>query len=424
MGQIVLIEFRVTNFRSFKDTQILRMTASAATEWKSSHTFASGEPSFPRMLRSCVIYGPNAAGKTNLLLGLQFVQAFILGSAALQEGNRILVKPFLFDERSRRGASEFEVMFVEKGVRYQYGFSVEPERVHREWLIAYPKGRPQRWFEREYNPKSKTYIWDIGSKLKGNHVVWRNATRSNALFLSTAIQLNNEQMRPVFNWFQNRLSVIAGLTQLNPNLTFQLFDKPGGKERLVNFIQTADLGIDDIAVKRDSIPAGFMLQAGVQITSPGPGAKAPEMLRMQTLHKIAGSKEFATLELAEESAGTIKLTNAAGAWLKVLANGEVLLFDELDNSLHPMIVRFLIGLFHNMKTNKNNAQLLFSTHDTSLLDGDLIRRDQTWFIEKDKQNASRLYPLIEFSPRKEEALGKGYLKGRYGALPYIGEPKF
>ncbi|MEK7856639.1 MAG: ATP-binding protein, partial [Acidobacteriota bacterium] len=283
---------------------------------------------------------------------------------------------------------------------------------------------PQRWFEREYSPKSKTYSWEIGSKLKGDHVVWRNSTRSNALFLSTAIQLNSAQMRPIFNWFQKRLSVIAASTQLNPGLTFELFNKPGGKDQLINFIQIADLGIDDIAVKRDSIPAGLVVTPGVQIMAPGPGAKAPEFLRMQTLHKIAGSKEFATLELAEESNGTIKLISAAGAWLKVLANGEVLLIDELDNSLHPMIVRFLIGLFHNTKTSKNNAQLLFSTHDTSLLDGDIFRRDQIWFIEKDKQNASRLYPLTEFSPRKEEALGKGYLKGRYGALPYIGEPKF
>ena len=142
------------------------------------------------------------------------------------------------------------------------------------------------------------------------------------------------------------------------------------------------------------------------------------------MHKIAGAKGLAEFELSEESTGTVKLLTSAGAWHKVLENGEVLFIDELDNSLHPMLVRFLIGLFHNSKTNKKDAQLFFSTHDTSLLDGDLFRRDQIWFIEKDKDRASHLYPLIEFSPRKEEALGKGYLKGRYGALPFIGEPKF
>ncbi|MFM9969371.1 MAG: AAA family ATPase, partial [Burkholderiales bacterium] len=131
----MLIEFRVSNFRSFRETQILRMTASAATEWHSTHTFESGQSAFPRVLRSSVIYGPNAAGKSNLLLALQFVQAFILGSAGSQEGTRILVKPFLFDRRSLGGESEFEVMLVDNGVRHQYGFCVVAERVQREWLI-------------------------------------------------------------------------------------------------------------------------------------------------------------------------------------------------------------------------------------------------------------------------------------------------
>ena len=420
----MLIEFRATNFRSFKSTQVLTMTASAATDWAASHTFDSGQPPLPRMLRSSVIYGPNAAGKTNLLLALQFVQAFVLGSMGLQQGTQINVKPFLFDKGSRRNESAFEVLFVEGRVRYQYGFTVEADRVLHEWLIAYPNGRPQRWFERKYNRKEKSYVWEIGSKLKGDHAVWRNATRSNALFLSMAIQLNSEQLKPVFNWFQHRLVVVAGAAQFNPRLTFELFDAPDGKQRLMNFIQATDLGIDDIAIKRESVPAGFITAPGIPIMAPGANANSPEFLRMQTLHKVAGSKESATLELSEESTGTSKLINAAGAWLKVLANGEVLLVDELDNSLHPNLVRFLIGLFHSSKTNKKNAQLFFSTHDTSLLDGDLFRRDQIWFMEKDKQGASRLYPLTEFSPRKEELLGKGYLKGRYGALPYIGEPRF
>lgn len=154
---------------------------------------------------------------------------------------------------------------------------------------------------------------------------------------------------------------------------------------------------------------------------PAPGGPRPELLRIQALHKVIGSDDLVALDLSEESEGTKKFINSAGAWIKVLSNGEVLFIDELDNSLHPLMVRFLIGLFHSSKTNKKNAQLFFSTHDTSLLDGDMLRRDQVWFVEKDKRNATRLYPLLEFSPRKDEALGKGYLKGRYGALPFIGE---
>jgi AAA15 family ATPase/GTPase len=420
----VLIEFRVTNFRSFKDTQVLNMTASTATEWQTSHTFESGQPSFPRMLRSAVLYGPNAAGKTNLLSALQFVQAFVLGSAASQEGHRIFVKPFLFDKNTRGHPSEFELVFVEEQVRYQYGFTVDAERVQHEWLIAYPKGRPQRLFEREYSSKSKKYTWTFSSNLKGDHLIWRNATRSNALFLSTAVQLNSEQLKPVFHWFQHRLVVVAGATQLNPGLTIGLLKTPDGKAKVMRFVRNADLGIDDIALKSELIPAGMIGIQGIQITGPAPGASGAEFDRVQTLHKVAGDKEPVTLEMSDESSGTNKIINSAGAWLKVLTNGEVLFIDELDNSLHPMIVRFLIGLFHSVDANKKNAQIFFSTHDTSLLDGDLFRRDQIWFTEKDKRNASHLYPLLDFSPRKEEALGKGYLKGRYGALPFIGEPRF
>lgn len=420
----MLIEFRVTNFRSFKDTQVLSMTASAAPEWKTSHTFESGQPSFPRMLRSAVLYGPNAAGKTNLLSALQFVQAFVIGSAASQEGHRIFIKPFLFDKSTRDRPSEFELIFVEDKVRYQYGFTVDAERVQREWLIAYPKGRPQRLFEREYNSRSKKHAWTFSSKLKGDHLVWRNATRTNALFLSTAVQLNSEQMKPVFHWFQHRLVVVAGASQFNPGLTIGLLKKPDGKAQLMRFVRNADLGIDDVTLKSELIPVSMIGMPGIQITGPAPGASGTGFDRIQTLHKVVGGKEPVILEMSDESAGTNKIINSAGAWLKVLTNGEVLFVDELDNSLHPMIVRFLIGLFHSLETNKKNAQLFFSTHDTSLLDGDLFRRDQIWFTEKDKQNSSHLYSLLDFSPRKGEALGKGYLKGRYGALPFIGEPRF
>ena len=122
---------------------------------------------------------------------------------------------------------------------------------------------------------------------------------------------------------------------------------------------------------------------------------------------------------SDESDGTQKLFAFSGPWLDVLEKGRILFVDELDTSLHPLLVRFLIENFHNEKTNKNNAQLVFTTHDTSILDTDLFRRDQIWFVEKDRENATKLYPLSDFSPRKGEAIEKWYLKGRYGALPVI-----
>lgn len=428
----MLIEFRVTNYRSFHDMQALRLTASSVAEWQATHTFHTKQKAFPRMLRSGVLYGANASGKTNLLRALQFVQAFVLQSAATSaqvsgpaaqptSEQRILVPPFLFDKATSNKPSEFEVTFVEDEVRYQYGFVVSPERVHREWLVAYPNGRPQRWFERTYNARTKEFSWEFGSKLKGDHNLWRNATRPTVLFLSIAIQLNSEQLKPIFHWFQQRLVIIVANSQFNPMWTFGLLNNPDGQEKLMKFIEAADLGIDKVTVKREQLPAGIVPIAGIPIMGSANGGQGPDVHRFQFLHKVLGSKELVPLEAGDESTGTNKFMQAAGGLLKVLSNGEVLFIDELDNSLHPLMVRFLISLFHSNRTNITNAQLFFTTHDTSLLDGDLFRRDQIWFMEKDKRHSSHLYSLLEFSPRKDEALGRGYLKGRYGALPFIGE---
>lgn len=423
----MLIEFRVTNFRSINETQTLSLVAGSGKELVTENTFESGLPGFPRLLRSAVIYGANAAGKTNLLRALQYMQSLVLASATFQEGTRIPYAPFKLSKAMSEKPSEFEAVFAdEKGVRYEYGFSVDSERFHKEWLIAYPHGRPQNWFERTYLATKKEYEWHFSSKLKGSPRVWRDATRSNALFLSTAIQLNSEQLRPVFQWFQKKLVLIfgneAGLPQLNPTLTFQLLEQSDGKKKLLRFVQAADLGIDDLAIQK--VPMGpSMAVEGNLVREPQPASPVPTFVRITSFHKSDDTGASIALDLGEESKGTQIFVNSAGAWMNVLNNGEVIFYDELDTSLHPLMTRFLIGLFHSAATNAKNAQLIFTTHDTSLLDADIFRRDQVWFIEKDKKSASKLYPLSDFSPRKDEALERGYLRGRYGALPFIGELK-
>lgn len=422
----MLIEFRVTNFRSINETQTLSLVAGSGKELISENTFESGLPGFPRLLRSTVIYGANAAGKTNLLRALQYMQSLVLTSAAFQEGARIAYTPFKLSKAMSGKTSEFEAVFAdEKGVRYEYGFSVDSERFHREWLIAYPHGRPQNWFERTYHATKKEYEWYFSSKLKGSPRVWRDATRGNALFLSTAIQLNSEHLRPVFQWFQKKLVLILGneigLPQLNPALTYQLLEQSDGKQKLLRFVQAADLGIYDLTMQK--VPLGPVAAEGNLVREPQPASAVPTFVRITSLHKAGDTDAPIPMDFGEESKGTQILVQSAGAWLNVLNNGEVIFYDELDTSLHPLMTRFLIGLFHSAATNAKNAQLIFTTHDTSLLDADIFRRDQVWFIEKDKKSASKVYPLSEFSPRKDEKLEKGYLRGRYGALPFIGELK-
>jgi len=421
----MLIEFNVTNYRSFLKTQTLQMTAGSSMEMREENSFAPPVSSLPRLLRSSVIYGPNASGKSNLIRALHFMKNFILTSAQGQEGHAIAASPFSFSRASLSQPSEFEVIFIAEGVRYQYGFSVSLERVEHEWLLAYPQGRVQRWFERIYDHSKKQYDWYFGSKFSGKKKVWQEATRANALFLSAAIQLNNEQLKPVFYWFHN-LVVIRHHDILDPGFSTLQCQTEANRKMILQFMNIADLSIDDIKIEshdfsESELPREMPQEMKNLILKDMQDKKS---IKVKFGHRIDDSEDMVWLPFEEESDGTKKLFAYAGPWLDGLEKGRVFLVDELDTSLHPLMVRFLLQLIHNSGTNKNNAQLVFTTHDTSILDQKLMRRDQIWFMEKDKNNSSSLYPLSDFKPRKEEALGKGYLQGRYGALPFIGEVNF
>lgn len=421
----MLIEFNVTNFRSVRETLTLSMAASkyyrGLEETNCVDTNISG---LPKLLRSAVIYGPNAGGKSNLFKAMHFMQTFVLSSHALQEGKRINIAPFAFDAETRELPSEFEVFFVQDHVRYQYGFAVNTFRVMREWLFAYPESKPQRWFERTYDKDKDRESWYFGSKFTGRRQVWQEATRKNALFLSTAIQLNNEQLKPVFTWFQQKLAVMLPGGTINLQFTLEKCASEEGKSRIMEFMNFADMSISgiDVEVKKVSIspetlPPDIPSEVKAKMVRDLQEKGVP-LIRFQ--HRGNDDKPV-FFSLAEESDGTQKLFAFAGPWLDVLAKGRILVIDELDTSLHPLLVRFLIENFHSNVTNRNDAQLIFTTHDTSILDTELFRRDQVWFVEKDRENATKLYPLSDFSPRKGEALEKWYLKGRYGALPFIGD---
>ena len=421
----MLIEFNVTNYRSIRETQTLAMTCSKYYKGlEEMNCFDSNVSGLPRLLRAAVIYGPNAGGKSNLMKAIQFMQAFIHTSHSHQEGQRINVSPFALSTETRTEPSEFEVFFVQDRVRYQYGFAVTPVRIIREWLLAYPEGKAQRWFERVYDQKTDKENWYFGSKFTGRKQLWQEATRKNALFLSTAIQLNNEQLKPVFGWFQHTLAIIPPKAPINIKFTLDQCESDEGKKRIMEFLKSADLTIAGIDVKKikvpfspEMLPAEMAQEVKDKITR---DMQDKEMPLIFFQHRDDHG-ELVPINLSDESDGTQKLFAFAGPWLDVFAKGRILFVDEMDTSLHPLLVRFLVENFHNTTVNKNNAQLIFTTHDTSVLDADLFRRDQIWFVEKNQSNATRLFPLSDFSPRKGEALEKGYLKGRYGALPFIGD---
>jgi len=416
----MLIGFQVENFRSFKERQTFSMVAGNYPEHLNQNTFDPKLRGFDRLLRTAVIYGPNAAGKTNLLKAIKFVKDFVVTSAA-STASPYPYSPFKLSAACAKKASEFQISFVQDGARYEYGFSMGPKQIESEWLTEYRhlglKSRPRDLFTRTWRPKGG-YEWKFSPSLKGERSTWSKSTRPDALFLSTAIQLNSAQLRPIYEWFQTRLVVIAGNVKLNQTLTLNVLEEPNGKERLLPFLREADLGIADFDIKREPVPQGGGVVLGARPILHASKINGAQFITVTLTHPSDKPGVMVGLPLDEESSGTQILFNTAGAWLNVIANGEVLLFDEIDTNLHPRMLRFLIERFQSKKNSKN-AQLICSTHNTTLLDRQMFRRDQFWFVEKQKNGASKLYPLTDFSPRNDEVLESWYLRGRYGAQPLL-----
>jgi AAA15 family ATPase/GTPase len=418
----MLLEFRVKNFRSLRDEQVFSLVASNDKALQELNTMSSNAKSAPsRILRSAVIYGPNAGGKSNLVKALQYMRGVVVESASvIQPGQTFNIQPFRLDTESITQPTEFEITFVLDGVRYQYAFTLSTDRVIEEYLLVYKAFKPQQWFARKYDPETDKDTYEFSASLKGQKNLWEGATRQNALFLSMAVQLNSEQLRPIFDWFSNYLTIFNDITPLNPNFSVDLLRHPDGKRAICDFLTTADISIADINVVSRKIMGrtiSFDLATGVK------NDNFEEQMVDELQFQHVTEKGKAVFSLKEESFGTQRLFYLAGPILDMLDKGRTLIVDELDSSLHPLLVRRLVELFQNPDINSKNAQLIFTTHDTSLLDIELFRRDQIWFVEKDKYQASRLYPLSDFSPRNKEALERGYLLGRYGALPFFSEWK-
>jgi len=420
----MLIEFNVTNYRSIREIQKLSMVAATDTSHP-ENCMPSGIPAIPQAVRSAVLYGPNASGKSNLIKALGFMRDMIeISAVGIREGQLLNISPFRFDAKTTNQSSEFEITFIENNMRYQYGFALNATRVTKEWLLVYIKGKAQRWFERDYDHKKEKDQWYFGPHLTGGkkqHQLWSESTRGNALFLSSAVNLNSEQLRPIFNWFVNKLIIIGSNSQPLPFDTMERIKNEIDKAQIIQFLQAADLGITDVEVKlQKGHQVQLRFESGLAAIVDKQEANIPSAI---LFHQGKIKDQPVGFDLNEESHGTQKLFAYAGPLLDILRRGKVLIADELDSSLHPKMVRFLINLIHNTDLNQNNAQLIFTTHNTSLLDTDFFRRDQIWFMEKDNEQASQLYPLTDFSPRKGEAIEKGYLVGRYGALPFFGEFK-
>lgn len=417
----MLIELQVENFGSIRERQSLSMMASKPVkEHLDTHAFRPEGEGVDKLtlLRSAAIYGANAAGKSNLIRVLWRMSQFVLTSDREDLDGKPLpgqlpppAVPFKLSPEWLSKPSRFEVTFILDKVRYQYGFALTPRTVEEEWLISYPKGRAQTLFERGPNIKSGWYLnRALGSKTKD----LQERTRPDALFLSVAARWNHTVLSPVYAWFKNRVRWID--SAIPSDYTVQrAASEPQFKTNLVSFLRRADFGVTDIQFQ--TVP---VKNFSLDFTKGVMEATESEQLQPLLMHRSSdGKSNVAFANLLEESQGTLKYLTLAGPWLDVLANGNTLLIDELESSLHPLLVRKLIEIFHSPKHNPYNAQLIFTTHLSLLLDQDLMRRDQVWFVEKNNEGASEVFPLTDFSPRNREALQNGYLSGRYGAIPLV-----
>lgn len=374
------------------------------------------------LLKVVGVYGANASGKTNLIRAVEAMRRLVLTSApGSQRGQAIGVSPFRLDPAYAEKPSEFEVVFRVDEEGYRYGFQADRGRIVEEWLSAF-RTRERMLFRRAPDGQIR-----FGPTWVGNRKGLAELTRPNALFLSVAVQLNNPTAKPVFDWFRDKVRFISrsGEPEGESEDTARMVNRgPEDKGRVLDFLRVADIGIDDLAVKRAplvedpqwaALPEKF--RAAFQFLTEPPDGEPLEVTRVGVVHRRSDgtSVEFSLED--EESAGTSRLFELSGPWQYVMREGCVLFVDEIDAHLHPLITRFLVESMHRSP----GSQLVFTTHDVSLLDRELLRRDQIWFTEKNECGGTDLYSLWEhMGVRKDENLRSGYLRGRYGAIPFVG----
>ncbi len=446
----MLLEFSVENFLSFKDRVTLSLDSSASKKLPCNLIEVSEKE---RLLKSAVVYGANASGKSNLVKALFFMRNMVAHSHNFNIDTRIPVTPFRLDGECREKPSRFELKFVHEGVRYRYGFSCNGGRVIDEYLFERPGKRERTVFKRKnssdndgsnkgnsdkdasYNGSSEFHF----SVDKKQQELISSQTIENTLYLSRATQLGYEKTRPVYEFFTGCLQV--SLTPVWENYTLErMYSDEAFKARVIEVLKKADFGgIEEITVKKEKSPSpgpefvfeysptdSFKSSGSASGSASGlaggpvdeSGGVYGDSYKVRTIHRTENG-DAVYFDLSEESEGTRKALKLLGPLFYVMDTGGVLFIDELESSLHPEITRLLIRLFNSKKNSR--AQLLFTTHDTNLLDNELFRRDQIYFCTKEPNRHTELSSLLDFDIRQEIDFERAYLTGRVGGVPIVDE---
>lgn len=402
----MILEFSVKNFLSFKEKVTFSMIANSNKELNDNYVEIGGN----KVLKSAAIYGANSSGKSNLFKILTLVVLMLRSSNSFDVNAKLPLVPFKFDKDSVNKPSEFEIKFILDETRYVYGFIADKDKIYDEYLYYYPNGRETKIFDRtnineySYTQKDEKILREIEAK---------NA--QNKFFLATATNWNFDKTKAAYNFLTNGIGTCNNLEILK-NMAYKMYETNPDylKDFAIDFLQKADFNIEDYKISQIDVPGEFLTAIPEFIAKTLPDKPKA----YQVLFKHKNSDNY--LSIDEESLGTQMIFAFIPFLADSLKNKKVLIIDELDKSLHPFLVQYIVEIFNDAEINKNDSQLIFNTHDTNLLDLNILRRDQIWFTEKNSETGeSDLYPLSDFSVRKQENVEKGYLLGRYGAVPFI-----
>lgn len=421
----MLIEFSLQNYRSFYRQARFSMEASS----RAGHPDHVMEQERQRLLKTSALYGANASGKSNLLRAFAFMKDLVLNSSKdTQAGEEIKVEPFLLNSMGVSEPTQMEVIFLADETIYRYGFECNTKRVEKEWLYSRstkPKCHELQMFERGAGNEYQTH-----SSFKEGKGSLQMFLKENTLLLSLLAQFNGNISSRIVKWFlDTNIWNIDSYMPLHTSLLVQKGLVP--QDWVTEFLLKADMGIKGFQINEEELSIDNLRNVPIAIKQ---DANKFVNLFIKTQHEYYDetTNQFRTVSFdlgKQESDGTKQFFSIAGLIYHTLKQGGRLFIDEFEKSLHPLLCRVIIRLFQDPDTNPNGAQLIFSTHNTTLLDKAFFRRDELWFAEKDDSCSTELYSLVEYKlgtgkARNDSSYGKDYIRGKYGALPYINYEDF
>lgn len=422
----MLLKFSVENFRSIHNKCTLSMIAQGISDEPKYNYAVIGKK---KILKTAAIYGANSSGKTNIIRALGAMTNTVLSSVKLNDGDKLEYDPFRLVADNNK-PSYFEVMFTIEDTVYKYGFEIDSYKIHGEWL-----------YQSTLNARSMKVLFIRtleGIGVEANNfpegIDKESMTNTNRLFISLCAQLGGNISQQIVSWFKEDLNAISGIycQDYLGYSKIMLHKHLEGYDKAINFFKILKLGFNKIEtieneIDISSFPEDMPEEMKAQLIQ---AFKDKKKIDLKSQHNIYDRKgaiiKTDVFDIDDmESEGTKKLIQLSGPIFNTLTNGAILAIDELDAKMHPLISQYIVDLFNNPETNPNNAQLIFTTHDTHLLSSSLLRRDQIWFTEKDQMEQTDLYRMMDIElpdgtkPRNDANFEKNYIKGRYGAVPYI-----